>query len=55
MKNVIITGGNGFVGTWLVKELSDKVENITVIVRNEKSDISKIKDISNVNIVYCEL
>jgi NAD-dependent epimerase/dehydratase len=55
MKNVIITGGNGFVGTWLVKELSDKVENITVIVRNEKSDISKIKDIPNVNIVYCEL
>ena len=55
MKNVIITGGNGFVGTWLVKELSNKVDSITVIVKNEQSDIFMIKDIPNVHIVYCEL
>lgn len=55
MKNVIVTGANGFVGTWLLNELSDKVESITAVIKDEKEDVSKIKEIGNVEIVYSEL
>ena len=55
MKNVIVTGANGFVGTWLLKELSDKVEGITAIIKDENEDISQIKGLKNVKIVYSEL
>ena len=34
MKNVIITGGTGFIGTWLAKEMLEKNINVTLLVRN---------------------
>ncbi len=33
-KNVFVTGGNGFVGSWLVNELVKKGANVTCIVRD---------------------
>ncbi len=33
--NILVTGATGFVGKWLVDELLDQEDNITVIVRNK--------------------
>ncbi len=39
---IVITGGNGFIGSWVVKKLSGMGDEITCLVR-EGSDISKIE------------
>lgn len=55
MKNVIVTGANGFVGTALLKELSKREVAILAVVRNENSQICHIKDIPGVTIVPCDM
>lgn len=55
MKKVIITGANGFVGSYLTKSFANYGFEVTAIVRNENSDISSIKEIDRVNIVFCDL
>ena len=51
----LVTGATGFVGTHLLKTLSDNGEEIIAVVRNEKGNADRIKTISGVEIVYCEL
>lgn len=53
MKKVIVTGANGFIGSWLIKELIKNDVQVIAVVRNENSNISHLPD--NVNIVYCDL
>lgn len=55
MKKVIITGANGFVGSYLTRCFAECGFEVTAIVRNETSDISSIRDIERVKIVYCDL
>lgn len=55
MKKAIVTGANGFIGSWLCKELTANNVQVTAIVRNEKSNIINIKDLPNIKIIYCEL
>lgn len=55
MKTAIVTGANGFVGSALLRELTGKGVHVIAVVRNEKSDISSIKDIPGVEIVFCEM
>ncbi|MDE6096950.1 MAG: NAD(P)-dependent oxidoreductase [Muribaculaceae bacterium] len=55
MKSAIVTGANGFVGYWLTKELSDNGCNVIAIVRDSSSDVSKLKSLNGVTIVYCPL
>lgn len=55
MKNVIVTGANGFVGFWLVKELVKHEVKVQAVIKNEDENISMFKDMPNVEIVYCEL
>ena len=52
---IIVTGANGFVGSHLLKTLSDNGEHVIAVVRNEHERIENIKDIPGVNIIYCEL
>lgn len=48
MKNALVTGGAGFIGLNLVKELNKKGYNILVLLnKNGKNDISKIKQINS--------
>ena len=55
MKKAIVTGANGFVGTALCKALSDDGISVIAIVRNEDENIERIKDITNLSVVYCDL
>lgn len=52
MKNVIVTGANGFVGSAVVKELIKHNIKVYAIVRNHKD---KITNLTNVEIFSCEL
>lgn len=45
MANVIITGANGFLGSWLTKSLIDGGHQVTVLVRRN-SDISELKGLN---------
>lgn len=55
MKNVIITGANGFIGSAVCKELAEANVNVTAIVRSKKSDISRIEHLHNIKIQYCDM
>lgn len=55
MKKAIVTGANGFVGTWLVRKLAEHGVVVYAVVKDENEDISGIGSISGLNIVYCDL
>lgn len=55
MKQVIITGANGFVGSHVVKELLKQGIKVIAVVRNEQSDIECISHFKDLEIVYCDL
>lgn len=44
MDNVIVTGGTGFIGSWLVLELLNQRVNVTVVVRDRSRLIPEIKE-----------
>lgn len=55
MKKAIITGANGFVGTWLTKELTENGAEVYAVIKDENENISDIACLDGVKIVYCEL
>jgi len=55
MKTAIVTGANGFVGRWLVKELIQNDVTVFAVVRNEKSNTFDIKKLPGVEIIYCDM
>lgn len=55
MKKVIITGANGFVGSWLCKELLAHNVEIIAIIKDDNEEVGNITQYKNVNIVYCDL
>lgn len=55
MQNVIVTGANGFIGGNFVKCLSSRGIRVIAVVRNEKSDVTNLKGLKNVDIIYCSL
>lgn len=54
MKKAIVTGANGFVGRYLLRELAKQGYKIWSIIRNTDEDISCIEEL-NTNIVFCDL
>lgn len=55
MKKAIVTGANGFVGSWLVKELVKHNIFVYAVVRSIKSNINNLVDLKDIQILYCEL
>ena len=55
MKKAIVTGANGFVGQWLVKELIRHDITVYAVIKDENEDISVFGVINELNIVYCDL
>lgn len=53
MKKAIVTGANGFIGSWVIKELIKNNVEVIAIARNKKSNVEAISD--NARIVYCDL
>lgn len=54
MRTAIVTGANGFVGSWLVKELLSNNVKVIAVIRNPNENIESI-NLKGVEIVYCEL
>lgn len=54
MKKVIVTGANGFVGSYVVQFLRQKGYTVYAVVRGKESDVSNILN-KNVNIIYCDI
>lgn len=55
MKKAIVTGANGFIGSNVCKELSKQGVNVYAVVKDEKESIDTIKNLPNLQIVYCDL
>jgi len=52
--NVLITGGTGFIGSYIVKEMLDNGTKITILARNPDK-VPGLKDLKNVKIIKCLL
>ena len=55
MNKVIVTGANGFVGYWLIRELCENNVDVTAIIKDENENISMLLEFDRVDIVYCDL
>ena len=43
-KNVLVTGGNGFVGSYVVERLLDEQANVSIVSRTSKDFLLHVKD-----------
>lgn len=55
MKKAIVTGANGFVGSYLVKELIANKVQVISIVQNKDSNLELLPKDDNNKIIYCNL
>ncbi len=55
MNNVIVTGANGFLGTWLVKKLSEEGKLVIAVLKDEYEDKHGLDSVKNVQIIYCKM
>ena len=55
MKKAIVTGSNGFIGSNVCKRLCADGVKVFAVVKDEKENIDNIKNLSGIEIVYCEL
>lgn len=55
MRKVIVTGANGFVGSALLKVLSENGIKVYAVIKDEKERIDHIKDLPGIKIVYCDM
>ena len=55
MKKAIVTGANGFVGYWLVRELQRHDVRVTAVIKDENENISMFREFPAVDVVYCDL
>ncbi len=53
-KNVFVTGGNGFLGSWLVNDLVKKGANVTCLIRDSvvNSNLQLLGISDKINVVY---
>lgn len=51
MDRAIVTGGSGFIGSWLIQELLKNEVSVAIIVRNKENLLPSIKDSSKVTII----
>lgn len=52
-KTAIITGANGFIGSAVARELSERDYYVYAIVKDTNEDITELRDVTNIEIIYC--
>lgn len=52
---ILITGANGFVGTWFAREASKYGHEIIAVIKDKQENISSIRSLQNLHIVYCDM
>lgn len=55
MERVLVTGANGFIGSYLVKKLVKENKEVFAMVRDEGSEHSELKDMPEVHIIYSKM
>ena len=55
MKKAVVTGSNGFIGRYFVKELVSEGYGLVAVVKSRQEDITCLAGIPDVEIVYCDL
>ncbi|MBP2656376.1 MAG: nucleoside-diphosphate-sugar epimerase [Firmicutes bacterium] len=55
MKKVLVTGANGFIGSWLLRELIKYGVYVLAVVKNEKSNLASIANLPNIRIIYADM
>lgn len=55
MTTALVTGANGFVGSALLKELTDHGVKVFAVIKDKKENIDSIQNLPGVKIVYCEM
>ena len=55
MNKAIVTGANGFVGSHVCKDLCNEGIKVYAIIKDENENIDNIKDLDNIDIIYCDL
>ena len=55
MKNVVVTGANGFVGSALLRELADHGVMVYAVVKSREEPVESIRELPGVELVYCEM
>lgn len=55
MNSAIVTGANGFVGCALLRELTAHGISVVAVVKDEKENVTAIRDLPGVQIIYCEM
>lgn len=55
MNKYLVTGANGFIGIAVVGELSKNGDEVIAVIRDQSSDLSALKGMDNVRIVFCDM
>lgn len=55
MKKAIVSGANGFVGSYLCQKLSEEGVEFYAVVKDENENTDNIKNLKGITIVYCDL
>jgi nucleoside-diphosphate-sugar epimerase len=55
IKKTIVTGANGFIGSSLLKVMSENNIQIYAIIKDTNGNIDQIRDLPGVSIIYCDL
>lgn len=55
MKTAVVTGASGFVGSYLVRELVLNGYNVIAVVRPHSQNLKRIRNLQNVELLFCDL
>ncbi len=54
MKKIMVTGANGFIGSFLLKELSCNNVEIIAVIKDSQEKVEHIQNLPGIRLVYCD-